>query len=721
MIHACDAEGFIVNVSDKWLQTSGYEREEVIGSLFSDFLSVESRHLLKKETFPILHQQGRVEEISVQFVKKNGALLDILLSISVEHDKRGLFRQAIAFLNDVTHHKKTEEALRESEAKVSNQLSELNHIYNLSPVGLAFLDKDLRFIRINKQLAGMVDRPMESFIGKPIEEALPNLTQERRPFFHAVLKKGEPVLNDELREIPPKDPSNPRHWIANYLPLKNKQGEVEGVIAGVIEITDRKKTERELRVAKEDAESANIAKDQFLANMSHEIRTPLNAIMGFSQILLNKAQSLGLPLDIQSLLNNIKSGGQELTELIDNLLEYSKITSGASELNPETVNLEDLIVSVCNVNQAIAERHTIAFSYIIENGVPQTIETDGTKLNKVLNNLLSNAIKFSPNGKRVELTVRVSNGQLVFEVKDQGIGIDADHLNVVFEAFEQGDKSSTRKFGGSGLGLAIVKKYVETLKGSIDIDSQKDAGTTFTVKLPLERPQGSYSHPEIESKEIAFSPENRVLVVEDNAINQELMKSFFLEIGLSIEIAKNGQEGINQTERLKPDLVLMDIRMPGMDGLEAIKEIRSRDAIRHIPFIALSADAAKEKIDLARREGFDDYLVKPFDLEDLIPYLNRYLKKDASPSQSAEKPLPDFPADVREQVSAAFKTLADIPRDFSNEILDQIETIRQLIQPYHTTHFAILQDIENAVYECDEEKLDLLIKNQLIDNEVPTA
>ncbi len=399
-----------------------------------------------------------------------------------------------------------------------------------------------------------------------------------------------------------------------------------------LEITEHKKTEEALQIEKAKAEAASVAKTEFLANMSHEIRTPLNAILGFSEIILKRAEQSNLPEDAQQYLKNIQNSGKTLTELINNILDLSKIEAGKMTLSEEDFELGSLVEGVFQVNSVQALQKNLQFSYEIDPQLPRTIHGDRTKLNQILMNLISNAIKFTPDNKSVHLKVMRKQATIVFKVADQGIGIDAAQQKTIFEAFEQAEKSTTRQFGGTGLGLAITKKMTQLLGGQIELQSAPRQGSVFTVTLPLIEPLKLTTEQNVaSSQQLKFMADNIILLVEDNLMNQEMTKALLEDLGLQVCLANNGKEGLIKTRELMttghlPDLILMDLHMPKMDGVQASSQIRQLPGCHQIPIIILSADAFQEQKKEAFATGVSEYLTKPLELEKLLPLLKKYLR-----------------------------------------------------------------------------------------------
>ncbi|MBF0350367.1 MAG: PAS domain S-box protein [SAR324 cluster bacterium] len=493
-----------------------------------------------------------------------------------------------------------------------------------------FKDRDSRFRFCSQTLANITGhKHWQDMIGKHDLEVFPPDTariyyEEELPVF----AEGRPLMN---KVDPYYDDQGQQRWVlTNKWPVFDDDGKtVVGLFGISRDITDRKQAEELLREAKLQADAANRAKSEFLANMSHEIRTPLNAILGFSQLLSRKASALSLPDKMYAYLRTIEQSGEALAELINNILDLSKIEAGKLSVSNEPVTIKLLIQTIFHINSAAAKNKKLDFQYFISPQLPERIISDRSKLNQILINLVANAIKFTPDGKQIMLSGFRKGSWLVLEVRDQGIGIPRDRHQAIFEAFEQVDKSITRNYGGTGLGLAITKKLVELLHGTIEVQSEPAQGSVFTVKIPLEEAQQEEPEAEIKNRtEYHFLHDNKILVVEDEPTNQYMITELFNGLGLEITIANNGREGIEQTLKLKPDLVLMDIHMPEMNGLEAIENIVSHPEGKQIPIVILSADAFNEQINDAMNKGASGYLTKPIRLKQLFAVLDRYLRKE---------------------------------------------------------------------------------------------
>ena len=385
----------------------------------------------------------------------------------------------------------------------------------------------------------------------------------------------------------------------------------------------------ELNSAKEAAENASESKSRFLANMSHEIRTPLNSIIGFSHILLKRKNVRGISGQSRKYLENIHVGGENLSRLINKILELSKIETGNIHLSFEGVDLYKLMKDVFEICEVQAKEKKLTFHTDIAPGTPVWVVTDRTRLTEVLMNLVNNAIKFTPTGKAVNFQLERQAQDLLFTIQDEGIGVPRDRQAAIFDRFEQADSTTTRRFGGSGLGLAISKEVVELMGGGISVESEEGEGCRMTVRIPYEKFVVSYSAPMTDSEsEFRFAPDNCVLVVEDNLMNQEMIRALFEDLGIKIHLAENGIRGVEKAGELLPDLIFMDMHMPDMDGLQATKKIRDCVDTSELPIVALSADAFVEQQEKAFAFGIVDYLTKPIELERLLPVLERYLRAE---------------------------------------------------------------------------------------------
>ena len=417
--------------------------------------------------------------------------------------------------------------------------------------------------------------------------------------------------------------------------LYDSAGNVFGAIESIRDITDRKKVEDNLIKAKEAAEAAARSKSEFLANMSHEIRTPLNAVVGLTGLLLNS----DLTPQERDYVETVRSCGNSLLSVINEILDFSKMEGGKMELESHPFHLRECIYLAADLVKAEAEKKGLAIKFSLDGAIPARFKGDVTRLRQVLVNLLSNAVKFTHDGtieisataKPIKRDSSALAGQpsgesrlyeLHFSISDTGIGIPEEKLDRLFQSFSQIDSTTTRKYGGTGLGLAISRRLVQMMGGEIWVVSQPELGSTFHFTILAEEAE-ERSIP-IDScikkeKATARQPGHRplrILLAEDNCVNQMVAIQMLKRIGYSADVAGNGLEVLQALERQTYDVVLMDVQMPEMDGLEASQEIRRRwpEGPRIIAITAYALEGDRERCLAA---GMDDYISKPVVIEEL--------------------------------------------------------------------------------------------------------
>ncbi len=403
------------------------------------------------------------------------------------------------------------------------------------------------------------------------------------------------------------------------------------------EITRRVRTEQELQGAKQQAETANTAKSRFLANVSHEIRTPLNAILGMSDIL-SRGEAGNLSATQREGLDILHRSSKRLLSLINDVLDLSKIESGKMEVKLAPLSVEALIAGMETMMRTLIGAKGIDLFLQRSRDVPATIVSDGEKLTTILTNILGNAVKFTDKGEIV-LKVFLEEGRLHFKVSDTGIGIPAEHLTDVFDEFTQVDSSTTRKYPGTGLGLAISRRMAELLGGRIWAESTVGQGTVVTFFVPLRtpaagtdpssEPRTGTGHAVASGRADPAGPAREaaapvILIAEDDEFGRAALR-LMLEHQYRLVFANDGREAVEKFASATPDLVLMDIMMPEMDGYQAFTKIAAGAARPKIPIIALTAKALANEREELLAYGFTDYLPKPIDFDSLITIIKKHL------------------------------------------------------------------------------------------------
>lgn len=464
------------------------------------------------------------------------------------------------------------------------------------------------------------------------------------------------------------------YWVSTTIvPYVNDSGKPERYVAIRTDITD-------LHRAEEKAQAALLAKSQFLANMSHEIRTPMNAILGLTRIVLES----DLKPEQRAQLDKVSRSGRALVHIINDILDFSRIEAGRMRIERAPMRVDAVLLEIAELFGMQAEEKGLKLFLDIDHATPTQVMGDALRLTQVLNNLVGNAIKFTQSGE-IHVSTRLErHGEdgvtLCFSVLDTGIGISAEQIGVLFQPFSQADASTTRKYGGSGLGLVIVKKLVELMGGQITLDSTPGRGTnvTFCIEagmmpetvvpsLPHAGNGGELARAEMGRQRFDGV---RVLLVEDNELNQEIADSILRKRGVCVTLAWHGLEAVELVQQQPFDLVLMDLHMPVMGGIEATRRIR--ELAPELPIVAMTAAVMAEDRERCNAIGMNDFIAKPTEPEDIVRILSTYTQ--------AATPLPAVP------VTLPAETLLDLAQGLCRLDGDhalQQRLLRSFVGHYH--------------------------------------
>ena len=701
-----------VDFSPRWKRMLGYDEADCIDTVGAWEQLVHPEDLPRVWAALRAHIAGETPNYeSVHRLRCQDGTWKWLLDrgTALERDAAGQPRRMLGTYTDITAQKVAEAALAATNIRLQGLLDAL-------PVGVAFTEGlDIRDVQANATLRRQFEFPSDGEIAASAAD--PAAPGRRVHFYHA----GRELAADELpleravlegRAIPPLEveialPSG-RHWIAEItgVPLLDAAGQLVAGLAVLVDITARMQADEDLRASERryrelnaeleskvelrtaEARAASAAKSEFLAHMSHEIRTPMNAVLGLAQLLNHEP----LTANQHAMVQRIQGAGQSLLAIINDILDFSKIEAGQLRLDARPFLLENLTARVASLLGASA----------VAKGVELRIEPlaapigallgDAQRLEEVLINLIGNAIKFTERGEVVlhihTLASADPEVRLRFAVQDTGIGISPEAQARLFDAFTQADTGISRRFGGTGLGLSISKRLVELMGGAIGVESQPGQGSTFLFELPFARASEAEEPSLAAPVAIPTGPRLsglRILAVDDSVLNRDLVERLLMREGAEVTLAADGQQAVRYLQAPAPafDAVLMDVQMPVMDGLTAMRHIRHELGLKHLPILALTAGVLPEEQQAARDAGANEVLAKPLDLNLLTARLTYHIGTErlvaAAAPQSTAIPVPrpagldDFPLIAgidRERAALS----VDLDRDFYLSLLKRFIT-----------------------------------------------
>ncbi len=704
--------------------------DELNSSIFKDNRWVKSNK--QSESVQQLLRDGFLHDYPIEIFSDSGEVKYLISNAAMLGILDGKF--AIISYVDITEQKRAEQALRESET----ELRKLAQAVEQSPVHIVITDIDCNIEYVNETFLSSTGYELEDVLGKN-----PRILQSGKTSRETYKALWDALLSGQLwqGELFNKRKDGSEYVeMARIAPLKQADGSITHYLAVKEDITEKKQLEgaleehrnhleervqeRTLQLAEamEKAEDANRAKSDFLANMSHEIRTPMNAIIGLTH-LLHRARPT--PEQAQQLAK-IDNSAEHLMAIINDILDLSKIDAGKLTLENSDFNLKDIFGQV----QSLLKPQAVAKGLSIEvdlSDVPCGLKGDQTRLRQALLNYAVNAIKFTEHGgiflSAEQLEERDDKVLLRFEVRDTGIGIDPNELSGLFQAFEQADPSTTRKHGGTGLGLAITRRLANLMGGEVGAESDLGEGSSFWFTAWLERGHGvsvSVDSVEGSSAEIQLRTHHagsRILLVEDNAINREVAMSLLSGAYMAVDVAEDGAQAVSMVSTTVYDLVLMDIQMPVMDGLEATRVIRSmtgsmtRSGVRYaeLPILAMTANVFEEDRQACLEVGMQDFVAKPVVPDNLFSTLVKWLPQAAG-SEMFEPPPTQLSTDTKSDAVDETDLSGDqrSPVDpgalceiFGDDIAAQID----ILQKFSTQMEQIVAEFEAAYEQHDAEKV----------------
>jgi PAS domain S-box-containing protein len=662
------------------------------GTILRDSITDLSMQI-EKELYDRLQagiEQNRKRTIKILFISRLLTILGlsgiVTLSLLVI---RHLLRQQHLI-------KRLEQAnINETEARRNSEKfsAEIQDLYNNAPCGYHSLDSDARIIAINDTELKWLEYTREEVVGKLfiydlLEEETAKSVRENFPQF-----KQKGVVR-ERRLIMRAKSGRTFPVVLNSIAIYDNKGNYVSSRSTVNDITEQQKIETALKEAKQQADASAHVKEQFLANMSHEIRTPINSVIGFTNLL----QKTPMAEEQKQFVNLIQSASENLLTIINDILDISKIEAGMLRIEKNPFSLRGLCNSIETMFYHKAREKNLSFSIFIQDNIPDTLTGDAVRLTQILVNLISNAIKFTQKGGiTINITSLVQTretARLRFSVKDSGIGIPSDKLEAVFERFEQGETDTTRKYGGTGLGLSIVRNLIQLQDGNITVNSDPGKGTEFIFDIeyslvPVSEALATVLTEKTDVGPGAF-PDAKILVVEDNAMNQLLIKYTFQSWKMNFELADNGEKAIEWLQRDQFDLVLLDIQMPLMDGYATSQAIR-KELKSDIPIIAMTAHALAGEREKCLSNGMNDYISKPIHEKELYTLLKRYLSDNKNDIESLKNDLHYIDLNfLEDMVMGSGDFLKTIIKQFLKQFPGEMEALKNAVDEKNGSQVATL-------------------------------
>ncbi|WII72409.1 PAS domain S-box protein [Bdellovibrio sp. 22V] len=617
-----DTENRVIEVNPAYTDITGYANEELVGTNLSEIVHPEDRHFETNEIAKVISGEIPAHILEKRYIRKDGRIVWVQNSISSVKNTEGKIDRIIRISADITEQRELSQELQYNE----QILAMATEVSGVGVWDLNFASGRLRFSRIAQQIFALDQSDI--FLSDILPLFHPDDRREVEEKILASAKVDGPDFFDiEVRHfMPDGDIRWTRSLGKTVFGGFGPQRRPIRLTGTVVDITEQVRHREELHKAVRAAQSASEAKSQFLANMSHEIRTPLGAIMGFVNLLKDERLS---SREQEEFISVISRNSEQLLRIINDILDLSKVEAGMMTIEEIDFSLVNLLSDFSALMGFKAREKGIGFFINATTDIPDIIRSDPTRVRQILGNIVGNAIKFTEQG-HVQMNVSFHEPFLEFEVIDTGQGINKEQEKNLFQAFTQADATVTRKYGGTGLGLVLTRRLSEAMGGEFFLkESTPGKGSIFLSRIRVYRPAESqmvkglgfktepFKNPPMQEKLTGM----RVLLVEDSPDIQSLISFYLIRSGAQVEIASDGIEGCEMALNSSYHAILMDVQMPVMDGITAVRKLRSKGYDK--PVIALTAHAMKEEIDRCMEAGFSDFRSKPVNKEDLIEMLHQ--------------------------------------------------------------------------------------------------
>ena len=602
-----DRQGKILFINDAMTGILEYSVEEATGTSIWKFCNKEDIERIIRLIENGLKTGQKQFKVDFRIATKSGSVRWISWSMVTKSNRWYTYGR------DITEAK-----------RVENELMKLSFVASKVNNAVVINDANNHVTWVNDAFEKITGYTLEDLKGHRLGDLIsgPDTDKELLAKARELTSQNQSFTVDLLSYRKDKQPI----WLSIYnTVVLNDEGKIDIEVEIIIDITDKKKAEQEMLEAKEQALQLSDAKEMFLSVMSHEIRTPLNAVIGMTHLLLENEPK---PSQVED-LNILKFSGENLLNIINDILDFTKIETGNLQLESLPFSIQTLAADIINSLQVNAIKKSNNMILDMDDSIPGEVLGDKTRLYQILMNLLGNAIKFTDYGKIrlvAKLIEETDNDVMVgFEIRDTGIGIPEDKQSYIFESFTQAKPDISRKYGGTGLGLAITKKLLHLYDSEIQVKSKEGKGTVFSFSIRFKKVSGDINANKIPDKLPAFVGK-KLLVVDDNDINILIAKRILSKWGFELDFASDGRKAIEKVMQNAYDLILMDIRMPGIDGFETAAIIRDlpEERFKTVPIIALTASALHDEMEKFEASGMNGHILKPFQSEDIKKLLSDY-------------------------------------------------------------------------------------------------